>query len=119
MGEGHVMEAQGRPTWERPARWRPAKGRPARGPSAAGRGEMREESERRGRGEGKRERGEKRVEKCISPSCSVHVSKITYQNHPMAKYKRFEELEGRKFLILLFDDQNQTEAIVGWLKMDF
>ena len=40
-------------------------------------------------------------------------------NHPMAKYVRFQELGSQRFLVLRFDGQNQTQAIVGWLKMDF
>jgi hypothetical protein len=36
----------------------------------------------------------------------------------MVKNERFQELDGRRFLVLRFDGQNQTRVRVGWAKMD-
>jgi hypothetical protein len=35
------------------------------------------------------------------------------------KNERFRELDGRKFPVLRFDGQNQTQARAGWPKIDF
>jgi hypothetical protein len=37
----------------------------------------------------------------------------------MANCEWFYELDGQRYLVLKFDGRNQTEAKVGWSKMDF
>jgi hypothetical protein len=37
----------------------------------------------------------------------------------MVNCERFEELDGQIYPVLKFDGQNQTEAKVGWSKMNF
>jgi hypothetical protein len=37
----------------------------------------------------------------------------------MVNFERFEELDGQRYPVFKFDGQNQTEAKVGWSKMDF
>jgi hypothetical protein len=48
-----------------------------------------------------------------------HVTETTLQNRRMAKNERFQEFEGQRFLVFVFDGQKQTLTIVQWLKMDF
>ena len=75
---------------------------------------MREERE----GEDKRKR-EKRGGLTGRPHHYVASMSAKPQPKPSdVKYEWFEELGGKKFLVLRFDGQNQTEAIVGWQKMD-
>jgi hypothetical protein len=55
----------------------------------------------------------------VSPlPCGSHISKTACQNRRMVKNERFQELDGRRFLVLRFDGQNQTQVRVGWPKMD-
>jgi hypothetical protein len=37
----------------------------------------------------------------------------------MVNCERFQELDGQRYLILEFYDQNQTKAKVVWSKMEF
>ena len=37
----------------------------------------------------------------------------------MVENERFQGLDGQRYPVLEFDGQNQTEARVGWPKMDF
>jgi hypothetical protein len=53
------------------------------------------------------------------PPCGSHVIKTACQNHSMVRNKRFQELDGQRFLVFGFDGQNQTLTIVRWPKMDF
>jgi hypothetical protein len=34
--------------------------------------------------------------------------KTAYQNHPMAKFERFWQLDGQRYPVLKFDGQNKT-----------
>lgn len=44
----------------------------------------------------------------MGPTAMCHVSKTTYQNCIIAKYERFQQFDGQRFLVFWFDSQNQN-----------
>jgi hypothetical protein len=53
------------------------------------------------------------------PPRGSHITETTLQNRQMTKNEWFQEFEGQRFLVFVFDGQNQTLTIVRWPKMDF
>ena len=46
------------------------------------------------------------------------AGETTVQNSRMVNYERFSYLDGQEYPVLEFNGQNQTQAIVGWSKMN-
>lgn len=68
----------------------------------------------------RRERERWRKRDGLTYGSHYHVSRHTrQQNHWMVKFDRFLYLVDQRFLILRLNDQNLTETIVEWSKIDF
>ena len=104
---------QGRPTARKG--WGQGRPTPRQGWPAPGRGQHRGRGGRRR----DRERGESREKGADRWAPLPCVGETNVQNSRMVNCERFSYLNGQEYPVLEFNGQNQTQAILGWSKMNF